>query len=402
MKRKSNLITKAKTPNPSDVSADAACLFSSQDLRTFCEALLLKAGLVSDNAYRVADSLVHANLRGIDSHGIARLPHYLSRIAHGSINPNPAMQSQHLSPSCARLDGDHALGQLVMWRAADDALALAKEAGAGWVSICNSTHCGALDYFGLKIARTGMIGLVFTHVDPMVLPFGARAPFCGTNPICITAPGQDENILCLDMATSKVPWNKVTNAALDDEEIEPGLAVDENGRDTIDPKKVAALYPLGEYKGSGLGLMIDVLCSMLSDSPYGPDIPKMYGDLTQRRRLGGLVGAIDISRFVPLKRFEERVSELMHRWNSLPPVATGGQVLYPGQIESNISQERLSRGIPLPEHLVKTFNDLAASYGLRERLKLRPARRAGSNHLRHPRIRNGGVAEKVSDNRVEL
>jgi ureidoglycolate dehydrogenase (NAD+) len=397
VKRKSNSIAKAKTPVPTNVSADGACAFNSQELRTFCQALLLKAGLDSNNAYRVADSLVHANLRGIDSHGIARLPHYLSRIAHGSINPKPAMQLQNLSPSCARLDGDHALGQLVMWRAAADALSLARETGAGWVSICNSTHCGALDYFGLKIARTGMIGLVFTHVDPMVLPFGARAPFCGTNPICITAPGEDENILCLDMATSKVPWNKVTNAALDDEEIELGLAVDVNGHDTIDPKKVAALYPLGDYKGSGLGLMIDVLCSMLSDAPYGPDIPKMYGDLSQRRRLGGLVGAIDISRFIPLKRFKERASELMRRWNNLPPVGKGGQVLYPGQIECNTSDERLSHGIPLPEHLVKTFNELAASYGLKERLRPRVVGAVDSvrRRIRHSRMHNGGVAEKL-------
>lgn len=327
-------------------------------LREYCAALLRAAGLCDADALLVASSLVEANLRGIDSHGVARLPHYLKRIAQGSINTRPALRLDNLGPACARLDGDHGLGQLVMWRAAREAVALATEAGAGWVSVCNSTHCGALDYFGLEIARAGMVGLVFTHVDPMVLPFGSRKPFCGTNPICITAPGQNGEALCLDMATSKIPWNRVTNASLEGTDLEPGLAVDARGHDTTDPDEVEALYPAGLYKGSGLGLMVDVLCAMLSDAPYGPDIPKMYGDLSQRRRLGGMVGAIDIKRFVPLERFHRRVSELLQRWNALPPAEPGGEVLYPGQPELITREQRLRDGIPLPAHVVHAFDEL--------------------------------------------
>jgi ureidoglycolate dehydrogenase (NAD+) len=211
-----------------------------------------------------------------------------------------------------------------------------------------------------------MIGLVFTHVDPMVLPYGAKKPFCGTNPVCITAPGEGKDRLCLDMATSKVPWNKVVNAGLNNQEIEPGLAVDAEGCDTILPKEVAALYPFGDYKGSGLGLMVDILCSMLSDAPYGPDIPKMYGDLSQNRKLGGLVGAIDIGRFVPLERFRRRVSELMQRWNCLPSSEMGGRVFYPGQKEMITRENRLKNGIPLSLPLVSSLNKLARSYGVKE------------------------------------
>ena len=152
----------------------------------------------------------------------------------------------------------------------------------------------------------------------MVLPHGSKQPFCGTNPVCLTAPGEDGQALCLDMATSTIPWNQVTNAALDGAALAPGLAVDAEGHDTTDPDAVAALYPFGLYKGSGLGLMVDVLCALLSGAPYGPDIPKMYGDLSHKRQLGGLVGAIDIRRFVPLERFHRRVTELIQRWNALP------------------------------------------------------------------------------------
>ena len=271
-------------------------------LREFCAGLLAAAGLTPKDARLVADSLVEANLRGIDSHGVARLPHYLARMARGSINPRPKLTFESLGPAVGRVEGDHGLGQLVMNRAAQEAMALARTAGAGWVSVCNSSHCGALGYYGLQIAAAGMLGFAFTHVDPMVLPFGSKQPFGGTNPVCITAPGENGQALCLDMATSKIPWNRVVNAALEGAPLESGLAVDAEGRDTTDPNAVAALQPFGLYKGSGLGLMVDVLCALLSETPYGPDIPRMYGDLSQRRQLGGLVGAIDIGRFVPLER----------------------------------------------------------------------------------------------------
>ena len=339
-------------------------LITAVALKPLCRSLLTAAGLLPADAELVADSLVEANLRGIDSHGVARLPHYLRRLAQGSINPRPAMNFVKLGPALGRLDGNHGLGQLVMHRATREVIALAREAGAAWVSVCNSSHCGALDYYGLQVARAGMIGFVFTHVDPMVLPHAARQAFSGTNPICITAPGERDQTFCLDMATSIVPWNHVSNAAQEGKSISPGLAVDDSGHDTTDPSKVIALYPFGGYKGSGLGLAIDILCAMLGGAPYGPDVPKMYGDLTQRRQLGGLVGAIDIARFMPLNQVQARVSELLTRWGALPPVEPGGKVIYPGEPEELSKQLRLREGIPLPAALADEFDQLAAAGGL--------------------------------------
>lgn len=341
-------------------------------LTRFCAQLLAAAGLEQHDAARVADMLVATNLRGIDSHGVARLPHYLRRIRHGSIKSRPNLQLEVLGPAAARLDGDHGLGHLVMHRAAHAAIELARNSGAAWVAVRNSSHGGAMASYGLQIADAGMIGLVFTHVDPMVLPFGSKKAFCGTNPICITAPrapsGAEDiatGALCLDMATSKVPWNTVANAAMEGVPIQRGWAVNAEGHDTTDAAQVASLYPVGEYKGSGLGLMIDVFCSMLGDSPYGPDIPKMYGDPAIHRQLGGLVGAIDIARFVPRERFYARVSELIERWCMLPPAQPDGQVLYPGQPELLTRQRRLSEGIPVGINLLKEFDELADRYGIK-------------------------------------
>lgn len=341
-----------------DLTRPPALTVDHKTLRAFCGRLLEAAGLTSPDAALVADSLVEANLRGTDSHGVARLPHYLARLSGGSITPRPAFRFERLSPACGRVEGDHGLGQLVMQRAAHEAAGRARETGAGWVSVRNSSHCGALSYFGLQLAEAGMIGLVFTHVDPMVLPFGARTPFCGTNPICLTAPGSGGQSLCLDMATSIVSWNKVANAALTAQPIPPGWAVDQDGLDTTDARHVAALYPVGEHKGSGLGLLIDVLCAFLSGAPYGPDIPKMYGDLAEHRRLGGLVGAIDISRFVPLKEFHQRLQALLARWGALPPTPAGGKVLFPGEQELNTRTSRLREGIPLPLPVVEQLDQL--------------------------------------------
>lgn len=344
-------------------------LVKSDHLQTFCEQLLSAANLSANDARIVAESLVESNLRGIDSHGVARLPHYLNRIQHGSIQARPDMRFTRLGPAVGRLDGGDGLGQVVMRRATDEAIAVAEDAGAGWVSVCNSSHCGALAYYGLQIARAGMMGLVFTHVDPMVLPHGSRKPFCGTNPICLTAPNADGRMLCLDMATSVTPWNTVANAAMEGVPIPLGMAVDENGLDTTDAKKVTALYPFGNYKGSGLGLMIDVLCSMLGGAPFGPHIPKMYGDPAQRRQLGGLVGAIRIENFVSLEMFHQRIGALVEQWGALPSVKPDEKVLYPGEPELLCREQRLHTGIPIGLQLIKTFEELAESYNIKESLK---------------------------------
>jgi ureidoglycolate dehydrogenase (NAD+) len=333
---------------------------SARDLQALACAVLSTENVPIEAAEYVAWHLVETNLRGTDSHGVARLGHYVRRLRAGSIRARPNMTFERLGASLGVVDGDHALGHLVMRRAADEACLLAREAGAGWVSVRNSSHCGALAPFALQLAEQGMVAFIFTHVDSMVLPYGAIEPFCGTNPICITAPGAHGRTLCLDMATSIVPWNIVANAQSEHVPIPLGWAVDVAGRDTTAPDAVKALYPTGEYKGSGLGIMIDVLCAMFSGAPFGPDIPRMYGDLSQHRQLGGLVGAIDISRFTSVTHFGERVEEFTTRLGRVKPAQGTDRVLYPGEPELESKASRQIEGIPIGQELFAELNTLAA------------------------------------------
>lgn len=333
----------------------------AKQLQTFTQEVLGTQGLPVDDAQYVAWHLVETNLRGTDSHGVARLPHYVSRLQAGSIHARPNMRFERRGKSVGLVDGDHGLGHLVMRRASDEAIVLARESGAGWVAVRHSSHCGALAPFGLQIAQHGMIGLVFTHVDPMVLPYGASEPFSGTNPLCFTAPGARGKTLCLDMATSIVPWNLVANARSEGVSIPTGWAVDKEGRDTTDPRAVKALYPIGEYKGSGLGIFIDLFCALLSDAPTGPDIPAMYGDLGQHRRLGGLVGAIDVDAFTSLDTFQSRVADMAVRVGQLKPATGTDRVRYPGEPELESKARRELDGIPIGSHVFVELNALASA-----------------------------------------
>jgi len=340
-------------------------LVRQADLLALCRGILEANGLAAEDAGYVAWHLVETNLRGTDSHGVARLPHYVRRLQGGSILPKPVMRFEKRAPSLGVLDGGHGLGHLVMRRAAKEAASLAKANGAGWVAVNNSSHCGALAPFGLELAREGMIGIVFTHVDPMVLPHGSQEPFCGTNPICLTAPGAEDRTLCLDMATSIVPWNLVANAQKEKSAIPLGWAVDKNGRDTTDADQVAALYPFGQHKGSGLGILIDVLSALLGGAPYGPDIPKMYGDnMGEHRRLGGLVGAIHIAPLVEQGHFEKRIAEMVSRLCALPPLPGFDRVRYPGEPELETKRLREVEGIPIGSNTLDELNQLAQKAGL--------------------------------------
>ncbi|MGH7969411.1 MAG: Ldh family oxidoreductase, partial [Limisphaerales bacterium] len=317
--------------------------------------------LSTGDATTVAAALVQADMRGIHSHGVTLATHYLERLAAGSIRPAAKMVVEQLGTCVARLEGDCGMGQVVMNAAADAALRMAQQHGAGLVAVRNSNHCGALPYYGLKIAASGCVGVVLTHTDPIMLPFGAKDAFLGTNPLCITMPGADGHTFCLDMSTSIVAWNRVLDARRNKQELGEGWAVDAKGLDTRDAASARALHPAGAHKGSGLAVMIDLVCAVLSGMLFGADLPHMFA-VTETRRLGGFVGALRFDSFGPPAVLEDRVREYARRLHSLTPRAPDDTVKFPGEIEAICHQRSASEGVRLPPATLTALSHLARQH----------------------------------------
>ncbi len=325
----------------------------AKDILSFACCQLEDCGVPAADARIVAKSLVQTSLWGIDSHGIARLPHYLRRLRTGSIEARPEMHFQRTGPCTGQLDGNHGLGILVCHHAMREAIAMASENGVGIVGCRHSTHCGAIGLYGRQASCEGLIGLAFTHSDAYVVPTHGKYAFVGTNPICIAVPSASAEPVCVDMATSEVPINRVMNARREGKSLPAGLAFDREGVPTTDPNRVAAISPMGAHKGYALAFLIDILCGPLNGMPYGPHIPAMYGDMTARRNLGSLVVAVDPARFAGGTALAETVTQMAEEVRRQPPKSLDREVLVPGDPEYRTQRRREREGIPIDTALME-------------------------------------------------
>ncbi len=309
-------------------------------------ACLQAVGVDQADAACVAQSLVQTNLWGIDSHGIARLPHYLNRITHGSIKARPQIVVRPTGASTAQLDGDQGLGVVVSHRANRVAIDLARASGIGAVGVSDSSHCGAIGLYARAAAREGLIGMAFTHSDKIAAPHGGHLPFLGTNPIAMAFPREGGEPVCLDMATTSIPWNRVMNARREGIGLPNDVAVDADGAPTNDAQAANALRPLGGldygHKGYCLALVVELLCGPLHGNLWGPQIGPMYAELTRPRGIGAFFIAIDPARFAGGATFAASI-ELIARALTAQP----GQVLMPGDPELAEEQRRRADGVPI-------------------------------------------------------
>lgn len=333
-------------------------------LSRLCAEILEAAGLSPDHAGLVADSLVQANLRGVDSHGVMRLPIYVRRIRQGLINARPSLHLERTGPATAVLDGDHGPGQVVGRAAMEAAVELAREAGAGWVAARRSSHFGATATYAMQAAEAGMVGLALTHAEADVVPHGGREAVLGTNPIAVALPAAGGAPVVLDMATSVVAMGQVLLAREEGRSLPRGWAVDAAGEPTTDPEEARAVLPLGGPKGYGLALVVDALCALLTGSAFGRRVRRMYDDFSAPQELGHLMAAIQISRFVPLEMFEARMAEMIRELKAVPPAPGFEEVLVPGEPERRVSQERRRLGIPLAERTWAELRALAGELGV--------------------------------------
>ena len=324
---------------------------SQSDCELWIANTLQAIGLNAVAAHSIAHSLVQTSLWGIDSHGIGRITHYLARFESGSIHTDPEIKFSQTGPGTGNLDGGDGHGIVLLQLAADRAIELAKNAGIGVVGVSNSSHCGAIGLYTRKITEAGMIGIAFTHSDALVVPHLGKKAFFGTNPISIAFPTENpRQPLCLDMATSIIPWNYIMNAKREKSTIPAGYGVDVNGEDTTIAEEIVAVKPTSLHKGYAMSFLIDMLCGPLNGMKFGPDITPMYQKLDEKRKLGSLVLALDPVKFAGLDYIKSACSAAINQVK-----AQGSAILFPGEPEYLSEKKRTVDGIPVTEAMASEF-----------------------------------------------
>jgi ureidoglycolate dehydrogenase (NAD+) len=339
-------------------------LIPAERLRTFGQGVFRKAGVPAEDAKTVAEILVEANLRGVDTHGIYLANLYVRRLRKGLVNPTPRFRFEKRRGGVGILDADFSLGQLSALEAARKAVEMAREAGVGIVAVKNSNHFGAAAYYAEYCAKRDCIGLVMSDGECDVIPFGGREKFLGTNPICCCVPSGNHPWFCMDMATSEVAFGKVRAAAEAGKAIPPNWAVDRNGKPVTDPSKAYAAVPMSGPKGYAIGLMIEIFSSRLTGMPYGAHIVRKFDDWENKAFMGHYVQAIDISTFSPVEEFKERMDELLAELKSQPKAPGVEEILIPGEPEWRTKERREKEGCPIREQDLRLLSQLGQELGV--------------------------------------
>lgn len=347
-------------------------------LYTFTKNILLKIGCPEQDASKAADVLLSADLRGVDSHGVARLSGYVRLWEKKRINAVPNIKIVHETPSTAVVDGDAGLGLVVAPFAMNVAIQKAKTAGTGWVSVKNSNHYGIAGYHAMMALEEDMIGLSFTNASPLVAPTFSKERLLGTNPIAVAIPAGQEAPFVADMATTTAANGKLEILQRKNSDAPIGWVQDQEGRPTSDAngvKKGGALLPLGgdrehgSHKGYALGAIVDIFSAVLSGANYGPWVPPFVAFLEPDPNpvgegLGHFFGAMRIDAFRPASEFKGHMDNWIQRFRNASPTEGNSKVIIPGDPERELEQERIKSGIPLLQPVYDDLCSLGNKFGV--------------------------------------
>lgn len=333
-------------------------------LQQFAQDVLVHAGIPPEHAAQSARHLVLCDLRGVETHGITRLPALVQRIRNGVVNPTANIHVERRRAASALVNGDNGLGVPVSTYATRLAIRLAREQGIGTVGVHNSNHFGMAADYALQMADAGCLGLVTTNSSPAMAPWGAAQKFLGTNPICFGAPTHDEPLI-LDMATSRVAMGHVVLAEKRGQAIPDTWAVGPDGLPTTDATRArqGGVRPLADYKGSGLALMVEVFTSLLTGATLGVHAAGFFSDMSRPADVAHLFIAIDIAAFAGIDSFKERLAGLLTEMRDLPLAPGFDRVTLPGEIELEHTRERRANGVPVDPAVLADLRQLAAQTG---------------------------------------
>jgi LDH2 family malate/lactate/ureidoglycolate dehydrogenase len=331
-------------------------------LAAFITRALAAAGLPGADAEIVAGLMAEADLRGSDTHGVIRLPLYIRRIRAGGINVKPNIRIVNERPSAALIDGDNAMGHLVMRRAAHLAIEKAKATGVGWVGARMSNHAGPAALYVTMPLKHDMIGLYFAVGSSNHLPaWGSAETLLGTNPMAFAVPAQDEPAIVLDMSPTVVAFGKVRLAAQRGEQMPVGWMIDRQGQPLTDPKRMdeGHLLPIGGYKGSGLSLIIGLLAGALNRAALGRDVVDFTKEIGTPTNTGQAIAAISIDAFMPAAEFKHYVDQVIRDIRNSERLPGVERIWLPGEQTHTKLQDRRTHGIPMPKSLRDNLDAVA-------------------------------------------
>ncbi len=340
----------------------------SQDLRKLAREILIASKVAPAKAELVADSLVAANLRGVDSHGIHLLPHYIKQLRTGNVDPAADGHVISESGSCLLFDGENGIGHHISAVCCGHAVRLAASHGIGLVIARNSSHFGAAAFWAQRISAAGMIGVVMCNASPAVPPWQGREGRIGTNPICVSVPSAGSGGWLLDMATTTVAMNRIVKAAANHEPTLPaGWAMDPQGVPTTDTPTAlkGLLMPLGGYKGSGLGMMAEILCAVLGGGAMSTGVGGLH-ILDRPMNTSQMFLAIDVARFLPPAEFQTRMEQLIKTVKSARTAEGYDEILVAGDPEWRMEEERLRDGIPIDDATWSRLTTLSQELDLKK------------------------------------
>ncbi|HEX2079689.1 MAG TPA: Ldh family oxidoreductase [Longimicrobium sp.] len=358
--------------------AAAGQTFPIEQLSEFSARVFESFGVPAEDARLAAAVLASADLRGIDTHGVARLPQYVEMLRHGRINPRPDIRIDRETPSTATVDGDNGLGLVVGPRANRMAMEKAERVGTGWVAVRNSNHFGAGEYYPLQALPRGLIGWAMTNSPPQVAPLWGAEKMLGTNPMAIAFPAGEEPPVVIDLTTSAFAFGKVEDAARRGIPIPEGCAIDRDGRMTTDPNEMlngGALLPLGSdrergaHKGYCLAAMVDLLCGALSGASWGPFAPPFPINLPPPSRtvglgVGHLFGAFQVAAFIDPAEFGRQVDDWIRTMRGTRPAVGTTGPLIPGDPNRRAEETRRQTGVPVIRPVVEALERVSALTGV--------------------------------------
>ncbi len=344
-------------------AAPARVRLKADDLRALVAGIFTARGTREADAAAVADALVWANLRGIDSHGVSRVPRYIELFEAGEAVADAVPTVTRPRAAIAIVDAHAAPGPVAMNSAADEAVAAARECGIGWASVRGTVHTGAIGYYTSRVADARMAAVGVVAGVPNMAYAGARGAAVATSPLSVAVPAGRHELVLLDMATAVIALGRIAQLKAAGKELPPGAALTRDGNPTTDPALAAVPVPVGGPKGSGMSLVFELLASGLTANPIVPGYHSGGKD-GRRHRQNAFILAIDVSAFLPLAEFTAAVDETVDAIKSLPPADGTAEILIPGERGRRSEAERRSAGIPLGARVWRELTDLAAALGV--------------------------------------